>query len=67
MKIARDSLLNLVGLGGPLLLAVVLVPRLLLGLGDERFGLLTLVWAVTSTAMRLERRVMSDRATMLGA
>ncbi len=48
MKLARDSLLNLIGLGAPLLLALVLMPRLVLGLGAERFGLLTLVWAVTS-------------------
>lgn len=48
MKLARDTLLNLVGLGTPLLLALVLMPQLVLGLGAERFGLLTLVWAVTS-------------------
>jgi len=48
VKLARDSLLNLIGLGAPLLLALVLMPQLVLGLGAERFGLLTLIWAVTS-------------------
>lgn len=46
--IARNSLLNLIGLGAPMLLAFVAMPALLHGLGAERFGLLTLVWAVVS-------------------
>ncbi|MDL5032882.1 flippase [Pelomonas sp. APW6] len=46
MKLARNSLLNLFGLGAPMLVAFALTPSLLHGLGPERFGLLTLVWAV---------------------
>lgn len=48
LKLAKHTLLNLVGLGAPLLLALVCIPALMHGLGPERFGLLTLVWAVTS-------------------
>ncbi|WP_374660401.1 oligosaccharide flippase family protein [Inhella sp.] len=48
MKLARHSLFNLVGLGAPLLLALASIPALLQGLGEARFGLLTLIWAVTS-------------------
>lgn len=48
MKLAKHSAFNLVGLGAPLLVALVSIPALLHALGAERFGLLTLVWAVTS-------------------
>ncbi len=48
MNITRNTLFNLVGLGAPLLLAVLAIPPLLHGLGTERFGVLTLIWAVTS-------------------
>ncbi|WP_457445540.1 flippase [Roseateles sp. P5_E4] len=48
MKLAKHTLLNLFGLGAPLLLALFSIPALMHGLGVERFGLLTLVWAVTS-------------------
>ena len=48
MKLVRHTLLNLAGLGLPLLVAVVSIPQLLLLLGTARFGLLTLVWAVVS-------------------
>ncbi|MFH7042856.1 flippase [Paucibacter sp. JuS9] len=48
MKLARHTLFNLVGLGAPLLLALFTIPALIHGLGEARFGLLTLVWAVTS-------------------
>lgn len=48
MKLAKHTLLNLFGLGLPLLLALFSIPALLQGLGAERFGLLTLVWAATS-------------------
>lgn len=44
----RNSLLNLIGLGGPLLVAVFTIPYLIVELGAERFGLLTLIWAVVS-------------------
>ena len=48
MRIGRNTLINLAGLGVPLLAAVVAIPPLLHALGAERFGLLTLVWAVVS-------------------
>jgi len=48
VKLARHSLFNLVGLGAPLLVALFSIPALLQGLGEARFGLLTLIWAVTS-------------------
>lgn len=48
MKLAKHALFNLVGLGAPLLVALASIPALVHGLGPERFGLLTLVWAVTS-------------------
>ncbi len=48
MKLARDTLYNFVGLASPLLVALYTIPRLVHGLGDARFGLLTLIWAVVS-------------------
>lgn len=48
MKLARHTFFNLLGLGVPLLFALVSIPALVQALGPERFGLLTLIWAVTS-------------------
>jgi O-antigen/teichoic acid export membrane protein len=48
VKLARHTLFNLVGLGTPLLAAVVSIPPLISSLGSARFGLLTLIWAVVS-------------------
>ncbi|KQV86558.1 flippase [Pelomonas sp. Root1237] len=48
MRIVRHSLLNLIGLGAPLLVALFAIPVLLAGLGTARFGLLTLIWALVS-------------------
>jgi len=48
LKFARHTLFNLLGLGAPLLFALVSIPVLVRALGPERFGLLTLIWAVTS-------------------
>lgn len=39
---------NLLGLGIPLLAALVSIPMLIAALGEHRFGLLTLIWAVVS-------------------
>lgn len=47
MKLARHTFFNLLGLGAPLLFALVSIPALVQALGPERFGLLTLIWAVT--------------------
>lgn len=48
LKLARHTFFNLLGLGAPLVLALFSIPALMHGLGPEKFGLLTLVWAVTS-------------------
>lgn len=48
LRIVRHSLLNLIGLGAPLLLALYAIPVLVAGLGTARFGLLTLIWALVS-------------------
>lgn len=48
MKIVKHSFYNIVGLGLPLVAAIFSIPYLVANLGDSRFGLLTLVWAVTS-------------------
>ncbi|MFN7645748.1 MAG: flippase [Burkholderiales bacterium] len=46
--ILRNAFWNLLGLGLPLLVAVVCIPPLIASLGASRFGVLTLVWAVVS-------------------
>lgn len=46
MSLKRDSLSNLIGNGTPLLVAVVAIPYLVRSLGDEKFGILTLMWAL---------------------
>lgn len=48
MSIARHSLFNLVGLAAPLVVALFTIPMLIRELGEARFGLLTLLWAVVS-------------------
>lgn len=45
-RLARNTLLNLLGQGLPLLVALVTVPYVVHGLGPERFGLLSLAWVV---------------------
>lgn len=44
--ILRHSLINLIGYGLPVLLAILTIPWLLQHMGTERFGLLALAWAV---------------------
>lgn len=44
----RNTVLNLIGLGAPMLVAVATIPHLISELGADRFGLLTLIWAVVS-------------------
>lgn len=44
----RNSLYNLLGLGLPLLVALVAIPVLIDRLGVERFGILTIIWVVVS-------------------
>ena len=44
----RNVGFNFVGMGAPLLVAIVTIPVLISSLGADRFGLLTLIWAVVS-------------------
>src|SRR5579864_1683912 len=48
--LARNAVWNLVGNGAPMILAVVCIPILLRGLGKDRFGILTLAWALIGYA-----------------
>jgi O-antigen/teichoic acid export membrane protein len=48
--LARNTVWNLIGSGAPLLLAVVCIPILVRQLGTERFGVLTLAWALIGYA-----------------
>jgi O-antigen/teichoic acid export membrane protein len=48
VRLARHTLYNLSGLGLPLLAALVSIPLLIDRLGEARFGLLALVWAIVS-------------------
>lgn len=45
-SVAKNTIYNLLGYGLPLLFAIVLIPPLIKGLGEERFGILSLVWIV---------------------
>jgi O-antigen/teichoic acid export membrane protein len=44
--LARNSLFNFIGQGIPLLVGVVTIPLIIGGLGEERFGLLSIAWIV---------------------
>lgn len=44
--LARNVVWNLLGTASPLLVAVPAVPRLIHGIGTDRFGVLTLAWVV---------------------
>jgi len=46
--VVKHTIYNLIGLGVPLIAAVLTIPVLINELGTERFGLLTLIWAVVS-------------------
>jgi O-antigen/teichoic acid export membrane protein len=48
--LARNTVWNLVGGGAPMVVAVVCIPILLRGLGTDRFGVLTLAWALIGYA-----------------
>jgi O-antigen/teichoic acid export membrane protein len=48
MNLFKHSVYNLLGLGLPLVVAVFTIPVLIKELGEARFGLLTLIWAVVS-------------------
>ena len=44
--LARNTVLNLIGLGAPLMVAIFTIPLLIKTIGPARFGVLTLVWMV---------------------
>ena len=44
--LARNTVWNLVGQFAPMVVAVVAIPRLIRGLGTDRFGALTIAWMV---------------------
>jgi len=48
--LARNTAWNLLGNGAPMIVAVVCIPILIRGLGKERFGVLTLAWALIGYA-----------------
>jgi O-antigen/teichoic acid export membrane protein len=44
--VAKNTMYNLFGYGLPLLVAVLLIPPLIKGLGEEKFGILSLSWVI---------------------
>lgn len=44
--LVKNTLLNLLGYGSPLVVAVFSIPRIIQGMGTERFGILTLAWVL---------------------
>jgi O-antigen/teichoic acid export membrane protein len=48
--LARNTIWNLAGNGAPLIVAVFSIPILIHGLGKDRFGVLTLAWALIGYA-----------------
>ena len=69
--LARNTIWNLVGNGAPMAVAVFCIPILIRGLGKERFGVLTLVWALIGYAslfdLGLSRALTQLVARKLGA
>jgi O-antigen/teichoic acid export membrane protein len=69
--LARNTLWNLVGNAAPMLVAAFCIPLLIKGLGTDRFGVLTLVWALIGYAtlfdLGLGRALTQLVATKLGS
>jgi O-antigen/teichoic acid export membrane protein len=69
--LARNTLWNLVGNAAPMLVAALCIPLLIRGLGTDRFGVLTLVWALIGYAtlfdFGLGRALTQLVATKLGS
>lgn len=69
--LARNVVWNLVGTGAPLFAAIPVVPILIRNMGTDRFGVLTLAWAVTGYAslfdLGLGRALTQVVAKKLGA
>jgi O-antigen/teichoic acid export membrane protein len=49
-KLHRDTVLNLVGHGAPVVAALIAVPALFRALGPDRFGLVALCWTIVTFA-----------------
>src|SRR4051812_19796013 len=45
-SITRSTIWNFIGIASPIPVALVAIPTLIAGLGQERFGLLTIAWAL---------------------
>ena len=69
--LAKNTLWNLLGSGAPMVVAVVCIPVLIHGLGKDRFGVLTLAWALIGYAslfdLGLGRALTQIVAKKLGA
>lgn len=48
--LAKNTIWNLLGSGAPMIVAVFCIPILIRGLGTDRFGVLTLAWALIGYA-----------------
>jgi O-antigen/teichoic acid export membrane protein len=44
--LAKNTLLNLIGYGSPLIVAIFCIPKIVAGMGTDRFGILTLAWVL---------------------
>ncbi|MFO7713952.1 oligosaccharide flippase family protein, partial [Desulfosarcina sp.] len=44
--LVKNTLLNLLGYGSPLVVAVFSIPKIVAGMGTDRFGILTLAWVL---------------------
>ena len=44
--LVKNTLLNLLGYGSPLVVALFSIPKIIQGMGTERFGILTLAWVL---------------------
>lgn len=70
-RLARNTIWNLLGTGAPMLVAFFCIPLLIKGLGTDRFGIVTLVWALIGYAtlfdLGLGRALTQIVAQKLGA
>lgn len=68
--LAKNSLINLAGFGLPLLVGLITIPLIVRGFGVERFGVLTLAWAVIGYFslfdMGIGRAITQSMAARLG-
>ncbi len=69
-SLAKNSLINLAGFGLPLLVGLITIPLIVRGFGVERFGVLTLAWAVIGYFslfdMGIGRAITQSMAARLG-